>query len=83
MAIPTTYEMDGLFTQEDIDNRNSVMFQCTKCNKWTKHVDYLLNRQHVPCSNCGEKSYDSSSIKSIRTYNPDTDNKRRMSKKKR
>lgn len=80
--VPTTAEMDGLFTQEDMRERNSVMFQCNKCNKWTKHTDYLLTRKHVPCSNCGETSYDSSSIKSVRTYNPDTDNKRRIAAKK-
>jgi hypothetical protein len=79
----TTYEMDGLFTEEDIKNRNTVVFQCTKCNKWTTHCNWIPGGQnkHVPCSDCGAVAYDGSSIKSLRTYNPLTDNKRRMKKK--
>lgn len=79
--IPTTAEMNGLFTQEDMRNRHSVMFQCQKCNKWTKHTDYSLNHEHVPCFNCGEIAYDSGSIKSIRTYDPEKDAKRKPQQK--
>jgi len=73
--IPTTAEMDGLETVEDMRNRNTVVFQCKNCNKWTSHQNY--KGEHVPCNNCGEINYDNTSIKSLRTYNPDTDNKRR------
>lgn len=70
--------MDGLFTEEDIKNRNTVVFQCKKCKKWTTHVDYIIKREYVPCSGCGEVNYDQTSIKSLRTYNPLTDNKRKI-----
>ena len=74
--VPTTFEMDGLYTEEDKKNRFSVVFQCRNCRKWVKHTDYLINREYVPCS-CGEISYDQSSMKSVRTHNPLTDNKRK------
>lgn len=87
MNVPTTYEMDGLFTEEDIDNRYTVVFQCLDCKKWTQHENWVTdeNNTHIPCVHCGTTSYDGSSIKSLRTYNPLTDNKRRpkAQKKKR
>lgn len=76
----TTYEMDGLLTQEHIDNRNTIVLQCRLCKKWTIHRDYLINRKHPPCINCGDISYDTASIKSLRSYNPLTDNKRKIKK---
>lgn len=83
--IPTTAEMDGLLTQEDMRQRNKVVFQCTACNKWTTHENWIPGERnkYVPCISCGVIAYDGSSIKSFRTYNPDTDNKRRIAKKKR
>lgn len=76
--IPTTAEMDGLYTVEDMRNRDTMVFQCMSCNKWTAHKKWVSGKsKHVPCGNCGEINYDPSSIKSIRCYNPDTDNKRR------
>lgn len=77
--VPTTAEMDGLFTVEDMRNRTTLVFQCKNCNKWTIHKDFDGN--YKPCDNCGEIQYDSSSGKSLRTYNPEVDNKRRMKKK--
>lgn len=74
----TTYEMDGLFTQEDIDNRYKVMRQCRDCKKWSQmQVD-----EHPKCAFCGEINYDPLSTKSLRTYNPQTDNKRKPKVKK-
>lgn len=72
--------MDGLFTEEDIKNRHNVMFQCKLCKKWTRHDNWLPgeSNKHIPCSGCGGMSYDGSSIKSLRTYNPLTDNKRKI-----
>jgi hypothetical protein len=80
----TTFEMDGLFTEEDIANRHTVVFQCQGCNKWTPHKNWLPGEknEYIPCTTCGEKMFDSSSIKSLRTYSPLTDNKRRIKKKK-
>lgn len=78
--IPTTFEMDGLFTEEDIKNRYTVMFQCKICKKWTRHDNWITGEknEYKPCSSCGAISYDSTSIKSLRTYNPLTDNKRKV-----
>lgn len=77
--IPTTYEMDGLFTEEDIKNRHTVVFQCTNCRKWTQHKNWIpgIGNRHVPCIGCGLTTYDSRSIQSLRTYNPLVDNKRK------
>lgn len=77
--IPTTDHMDGLYTSADIKNRHTVVFQCKSCRKWTTHYNWLPgeHNEHIPCRGCGETNYDESSIKSYRTYNPDTDNKRR------
>ena len=76
--IPTTAEMDKLFTQEDMRNRHTAILQCRKCRNWTIQIDYLINRTFIPCSGCGETGYDDESIKSLRTYNPDVDNKRKI-----
>lgn len=71
--VPTTFEMDGLLTKEDIKNRFKVMRQCRSCKKWTQmHID-----KTVPCSNCGSENYDAQSTKSLRTFNPVNDNKRK------
>lgn len=76
----STYVMDGLLTEEDINNRHSVVFQCMKCNKWTTHHNWLPSghNKHIPCTNCGSMLYDGRSIKSLRTYNPLNDNKRKI-----
>lgn len=77
--IPTTAEMDGLLTQDDMRNRNKVVFQCQECNKWTTHYWIAGEKnKYIPCTNCGEIKYDSTSIKSLRTYDPDKDNKRKI-----
>lgn len=76
--VPTTAEMDGLFTQEDMRNRFHVMFQCKLCKKWTRHDHWDKTNRHIPCVHCGETSYDATSIKSLRTYNPLIDVKRKI-----
>lgn len=75
----TTLEMDGIFTDEDIKNRYSVVFQCKLCRRWTRHDNYLPGEHNTfrPCSNCGETAYDRASVKSFRTYNPLSDIKRK------
>jgi hypothetical protein len=76
--VPTTAEMDGLLTQEDMRNRFKVVMQCKNCKKWTtmNHPE-PMKTEIIPCEGCGQKNYDSTSIKSLRTYNPLTDNKRK------
>lgn len=75
--VPTTAEMDGLLTQQDMRDRFFVMLQCTACLKWTKQDQ---RQKTKPCSNpeCGRMAFDSTSIKSLRTYDPERDNKRKI-----
>lgn len=77
--IPTTAEMDGLKTVEDIRSRFDMVFQCINDNKWKLHQNF--DGTHKPCDNCGEINYDTAGGKSYRTYNPLTDNKKRVSAK--
>ena len=77
-GIMTTFEMDELVTREDNLQKDYVVMQCANCNKWTKMKHGPLKTEIVECSNCGSKKYDSSSIKSIRTYDPIKDNNRRI-----
>lgn len=79
---PTTFEMDGLFTQEDIDNRNRVMKRCNVCNKWREQN--LEDKSDKPCGNetkgviCESTSFDPKSTTSLRTWKP---NSRKITKK--
>lgn len=84
----TTFEMDGLFTQEDIDNRYKLMTQCATCGEYSKWdtepvVDATTlkeTKRPFNCSYCGSESYVYNSGVSIRTYNPLTHNKRKKRK---
>lgn len=97
--IPTTAEMDGLLTQEDMRLSDQIVVQCFQCARWTQQTH---GKEYTPCTGiiqgqqyvdgrgkivpgCGKTNYDSSSMKSLRTYNKDTDNKRKpkIQKKKR
>ena len=82
--IPTTLEMDGLFSKDDIINRYALVYQCRKCKKWTVHNNHSTygKNSYLPCTNCGSTDYDPTSVKSLRTYNPETDNKRKPKVKK-
>lgn len=73
----TTFQMDGLMTQKDIDERNLVYKQCRACSKWTM-MD--ISKPESPCSNieCGETKYDKHSTKSKRTFNKLVDSKRKV-----
>lgn len=78
--VPTTAEMDGLLTQGDMRNRFKVMKQCKNCLKWTQQD---TRKPDVPCHNCGAPdSYDIQSTKSLRTFDPAKDNKRKIKYKK-
>lgn len=68
MKIPTTMEMDGLFTEEDIANRFYFMAACIDCTKWTKQD--IRNKRRTPCTNCGSERIDNQSNHwySIRTW---------------
>lgn len=94
--IPTTAEMDGLLTQEDLHSRDQIVIQCFECLRWTQQT---LGTEYTPCtaivdgkpyidgrnkviSGCGSTNYDPTSPKSLRTYNIFTDNKRKASTKR-
>lgn len=66
--VPTTLEMDGLYTDEDIANRHFVMKPCVSCGKYTKQDVRVAN---VPCQYCGGAMAIASNYwMSIRTFNP-------------
>jgi len=75
--IPTTAEMDGLLTVEDMRGRWDMVFQCINDNKWKLHSNF--HGEYKPCDTCGDTHYDSGGGKSYRSYNPLTDNKKRIS----
>lgn len=76
----STEEMDGIFTDEDRKNKDTVVFQCKNCRKWTVHKNWISgeHNRYLPCEHCSKTDYDMRSIKSLRTYNPVTDNKRKI-----
>lgn len=74
--VPTTAEMDKLFTVEDMRNRFFVMLQCISCAKWSKRR--LDDRGRCPLCN---SKFDGASIKSLRSFNPVVDSKRKPNKK--
>lgn len=78
--IPTTDEMDGLFTPEDRADKHKVMAQCQSCNEWTQIEVW---KPPLPCFNCGQKNYDSTSFTSLRTFNPHNKRTAKGYKKKR
>ena len=68
--IPTTFEMDKLLTQEDIDNRFFVMKPCIPCGKYTKQD--VRVRETKPCAYCYENKFSIASNQwaSLRSWNP-------------
>lgn len=68
----TTLEMDGLFSQEDIINKDIIFLQCRKCSKWTKTNIHTKNN----VCECGSINFDLQSATSLRTFNPK--NKRKV-----
>ena len=94
--VPTTAEMDGWKTIEEMRERDQVVIQCFDCMRWTQQTygakfgpctgkirgqPYLDGRGKV-VPGCGAKNYDSTSMKSLRTHNRDIDNKRKAEVKK-
>lgn len=80
MKIPTTLEVDKIFTEEDAKNRHARMVQCKDCKKWTKHADYDFFKPLRPCIYCKSANFDKTSAKSLRTFVPLIDNKRKPKK---
>lgn len=74
--IPTTFEMDGLLTREDILNRNKVMLLCQTEAEW-KEVDISDREQ---CPDCNSKLLGSSIISSS-TFSPTWQKKFKVKKR--
>ena len=65
-AVPTTLEMDGLFTEKDIKDRFTVMKPCIECGKYTAQNIALDNK---PCQYCkGDMAISSTHWYSVRTW---------------
>lgn len=81
MTIPTTDEMDGIFTEEDKKNRYNAYIQCVQCYKWTFVIGtpetYGMLSSHATCEHCGSSQMDSRSVISKRTFDPVKSAKRR------
>lgn len=69
----TTFEMDGLLTQEDIDNRHFIMGQCLACNEWSK---WDTRQGRWQCTHCLSQKYNMREARSIRTWLTTKDLKR-------
>ena len=61
-----TLHMDGLFSDEDIENRYYVIRQCIDCMAFTKWD--IRNKNTYACATCGSGKFDSNRQHSIRTH---------------
>lgn len=73
-GIPTTFEMDGLTTREDILNRHRVMMKCGGCDKWQEQD--IREKRKVPCENCKSSAFEIRSATSLRSWQPSVKKKR-------
>ena len=65
--IPTTPEMDRIYTEEDIANRHFVMKPCVDCSKFTKQD---LRTEDKLCVCGGRLSRNGRYWSSVRTWKP-------------
>lgn len=81
--VPTTAEMDGLETIEDMRGRYDMVFQCLHDSKWKIMKDFGRDgkKNYLPCDTCGNTAYDTGGGKSLRTYDPVKDAKKKVSAK--
>lgn len=77
--VPTTAEMDGLLTPEDMRKRFKVMRQCYGCSKWAQQD---ARKPTQPCPNCGDTDFDIVGAKSVRTFREMVDGKRKIKRKR-
>lgn len=79
--IPTTAEMDKLFTVEDMRNRFFAMILCNSCDTWNK---VPLGKDIItrpPCTKCESTNYDGETIMSVRSWSPELAKKRKKKSK--
>lgn len=77
--VPTTAEMDGLLTPEDMRKRFKIMIQCYGCSKWTQQD---TRKPDNPCPGCGGTDFDRAGAKSVRTFRQMVDGKRKIKKRR-
>lgn len=68
MKIPTTLEMDGIFTEEDKANRFYVIRTCLDCGGYTKADIRADKLRAYSCAICKGPRYDYKTQNSIRTH---------------
>lgn len=74
MRIPTTDEMDGLFSEIDIANKYVYMICCNQCFGWTRadlsdeQTTPFMSTQQIHCEHCYSTNFDTRSTHSIRTF---------------
>lgn len=66
--VPSTLEMDGIYTEDDVANHFFVMKPCVDCGKYTKQD---TRNNDKPCMYCGGAMGIASNYwASLRTYRP-------------
>lgn len=73
----TTDEIDGLLTDEESTQRNTVMIQCRLCDEWVLIEGWSFFGEHKDCPYCGGNDYNASTAKSPRTFRRPTKKRRR------
>lgn len=73
----TTFEMDGLFTPKDIDERYLAYAQCTNDGEYSP---FDTQKHNFKCPFCGDNKYDPRTTISLRTYNPSVHNRKKKRK---
>lgn len=64
---PTVFEMDGMYTKQDVQDRFYLMMPCIDCGKYTKQD---RRKETKPCQYCGGSMGIASQYHySIRTWN--------------
>lgn len=77
VRVPTTEEMDKVFTDQDRKDQYTVYVQCIDCASWTlvvgnheMHVTLGGYTKNAVCERCGGRRLDGNSITSKRSFNP-------------
>lgn len=72
---PTTEEMDGLYTEEDIAEKYNAYAQCKRCSGWTyihgSRESYGRLSVIGTCEHCGSNDFDPQSVVSKDSFNPE------------
>jgi hypothetical protein len=88
-GITDTEWLDGIHTLEEKADQYKVMVQCRRCAGWTliegdheAHVTIGGYTRGKKCEHCGSSDFDSRSIISKRTFNPEIAKRRKLNSNK-